>query len=92
MQYLQKTNPKVRAMRTHLLKIKDTFMAAIFSGDKTFEVRFNDRDFQKGDHIQFLDEAGNRQIIEYYEITYIHSGLGMLENYVVLGIRKLDEN
>jgi hypothetical protein len=35
----------------HELKIEIPFYEAVVSGDKTFEIRYNDRGFQKGDTI-----------------------------------------
>lgn len=45
----------------HQLKIQEAFAEAILCGEKTFEVRVNDRGFQKGDHVVFnvIDQAGN---------------------------------
>ena len=41
----------VTRSRTHDLKCWPPFFQAISDGDKTFEVRKNDRGFQKGDHL-----------------------------------------
>lgn len=38
---------------THILKILKPFADAITSGEKSFEVRRNDRNFQKGDLVEF---------------------------------------
>lgn len=38
---------------THELKILEPFADAITNGEKTFEVRRNDRNFQKGDLVKF---------------------------------------
>ena len=40
-------------MKLHELKIKREYFNAIKSGEKTFEIRKNDRDFQVGDIINF---------------------------------------
>lgn len=80
-------------MRTiHQLKIKDVYFDQINEGAKKFEVRFNDRGYQNGDHIKFLSELGTERYNSgLYEIIYIHSGLGMDNNYVVLGIMRIDK-
>ena len=47
---------------THELKILEPFADAITNGEKTFEVRRNDRNFQKGDLIKFKvisEQTGN---------------------------------
>lgn len=48
--------------RTHDLKIWPEHFAAVVSGDKTFEVRVNDRDYQVGDvlHLQEYDPEDER--------------------------------
>ena len=38
----------------HKIKIRESFANAVNSGDKTFEVRKNDRGYQKGDTVQFI--------------------------------------
>ena len=37
----------------HVLKIQSQFVEPILSGNKIFEVRKNDRGFQKGDTVNF---------------------------------------
>lgn len=38
----------------HRLKILDIFADDILVGNKTFELRYNDRNYQKGDLIRFV--------------------------------------
>lgn len=83
---------------THCIKLKEQYCDPIFSGDKTFEVRINDRDYQKGDHINFMPVDSNgilthnhAVMFEDYVITYVHSGYGLKEDYVVLGIKNVNE-
>ncbi len=79
----------------HELKIQQKWLVRILTGEKSFEVRLNDRDYQVGDTIKFHLLASNEGINAYsysspigdYEITYIHNGLGMADNYVVLGLK-----
>lgn len=86
---------------THEIKIKKTFVEPILNGEKTFEVRKNDRGYQKGDHIRFtvvdapifetrIDQE-RRQAIEnkIYEITYVLNGWGIEPDFVVFGIREV---
>lgn len=80
---------------THHLKIRLCFANPVLNGDKSFEVRYNnDRGFQKGDKVQFtvVDDIGismshplNEEI---FVITYVLSGYGLREDYVVFGIKK----
>lgn len=45
-------------MKTHNLKLSVEFCDAVLSGEKTFEVRKNDRGFQTGDLIRFIPTDG----------------------------------
>ena len=81
-------------MRVHNLKILNDFAEAVLMGDKTFEIRKNDRGYQKGDYIKFqaIDEKGtpNRHFIndKLYLITFVMNGWGIKNGYVVLGIKE----
>lgn len=83
-------------MTEHHIKLKAQYCDPVLHGEKTFEVRNNDRGYQKGDHIVFIpvDEDGTRQTFhpiakEEYVITYVHSGLGLKEGYVVFGLENV---
>ena len=45
-------------MTTHILNIERRWYDLLVSGDKTCEVRPNDRQFQRGDRLQFIDISG----------------------------------
>ena len=83
----------------HTIKIKESFAEAVLSGDKTFEVRLNDRGYQKGDKVRFIvlyDRGGCENIAhplskKTYVITYVLSGWGIQEGYVVFGIKEEGE-
>ena len=90
-------------MKTHDLKLSVEFCDAVLSGEKTFEVRKNDRGFQTGDLIRFIPtdrksyHSLNGTVIEHakheisghtYKITYILNGWGIKNGYVVLGIKE----
>ena len=75
----------------HSLKILPKYFNAVVSGDKTFEIRKNDRNFQIGDKLilKEWDDGGYTGKIIKKEITYIlddDSGY-VLQGYVVMGIR-----
>lgn len=86
-------------MKVHEVKIYESYADAVLNGEKTFEIRYNDRGYQKGDRLKFqvveddslfhvpFHELNEKE----YEITYVHSGLGMAENYVALAIREVKE-
>lgn len=77
----------------HELGIKVTFFKAIETGEKTFEIRENDRGFQRGDFIRFKVKPDDPMEPSYkvdalYEITYVLSGWGLENGFVALGIRR----
>ena len=84
-------------MKIHELKILEDFANAIIDGDKTFEIRENDRGYQKGDRVRFKVvgkcESTYEHLIEKntYEITYVINGWGLKNGYVVFGIREVEE-
>lgn len=78
------------AIKIHNLKIKPCYFKDVVSGRKTFEVRFNDRNFKVGDII-VLEEFDSRGYTGKYlncEITYVLDDVEYCkEHYVVLGIK-----
>lgn len=83
----------------HELKIYKSFADAIISGDKTFEVRHNDRGFQKGDKVRFKVEDNSEKREDHpiskklYEITYVLNSWGINEGFVVFSIKEAaDDN
>ena len=82
-------------MKTHELKLQQQFTKAVWIGDKPFEIRKNDRDFQVGDMIRFQVVDENGEPVEslvndaLYEITYVLEGWGLEPGYVALGIQEV---
>lgn len=82
----------------HELKIEEQFADAILAGDKTFEIRVNDRGYQKGDYIKFrcVDDCGFHVFHEIedltYQITYVLSGWGLIERFVVFSIKEVSDD
>lgn len=81
--------------KSHELKLLWTFESDILDGLKTFEVRENDRGFQKGDIVKFkvVDTRPNLSLYhpietKVYEITYVLNGWGIKNGYVVFGIKE----
>ena len=81
----------------HEIKIDKTFVRPILDGDKTFEIRLNDRGYQRHDRVCFkVNEKGNgayqseiRKLENsVYVITYVINGWGLENGYVVFGIRE----
>ena len=79
----------------HYIKIRQSFADAVYFGEKTFEVRKNDRGYQKGDVVWFkvLYDSDKLEMTCHplnsvpYEITYVLSGWGIEDGYVVFGIK-----
>lgn len=65
----------------HELKIYPQYLDALKRGVKTFEIRYNDRNYQVGDILKFNDSQ--------FEIIYIHAGLGLIDGYVCMSVREL---
>ena len=80
---------------THKLKLHKEYANSVLNGEKTFEIRFNDRGYQKGDFIEFNVIDGIYEIyhpLNYktFVITYILSGWGLKENWCALAIKEVD--
>lgn len=88
------------AIRVHELKIAKDYADSVYFGGKTFEVRLNDRGFQKGDIIRFMPLSKNGALVDTrhplydkeYEITYVlGSFYGLAQGYVAFSIKPLPE-
>lgn len=91
----------------HYIKTQQKFLIRILLKEKLFDIRFNDRDYQVGDFIEYLPLA--KKLDDEYDavyddfsapflfiITYIQSGSGssggLLNSYVALGIQRINDN
>lgn len=81
-------------MMHHYLKIKKQFAEEIVKNNKLFEIRFNDRAYQKGDTVSFEVEMVKAHSIHnrIYQITFVLSSWGLERGHVALGIREVDGN
>lgn len=84
---------------THELKIKSEYLYPILKGDKRFEVRKNDRNFQVGDliHLREFYPATSEQEAHYgksqgtYKITYLLNNEEYCKgDYVIFGFESVD--
>ncbi len=78
----------------HILKIKEAYYQAKVMGLKLFEIRYNDRGFQKGDTVSYKVERSASYWTDpqgLYEITYV-TGFGQQDNWVVFGERNTEES
>ena len=92
-------------MKLHELKILHEYLVDVDLGKKTFELRKNDRDYQVGDLIRFIDireddSTANKNQIEpnidentLYRITYVLKDVekyGLAKDYCILAIKRLN--
>lgn len=82
-------------MKTYKIKLLLNFCDDVLSGDKNFEIRENDRGYQKGDRVVFQPYEPTDPFVKHpisekvYEITYVLNGWGLKNGYVVFGIREV---
>lgn len=91
-------------MKLHELKIKHKYLIDIESGIKTFEIRKNDRDYQVGDLVHFIDLQDftlniyqpliicNQNAL--YRIVYVLKDIpeyGLDIDYCIIGIKEIKE-
>lgn len=86
-------------MKYHKIKLQHDFCDAVLDGEKTFEIRLNDRGYQKGDRVKFIpvDAGGLAEVLhaiseKEYEITYILNGWGLENGYVAFSIKEVTEH
>ena len=78
----------------HRIKILEPYADAIVEGRKNFEVRLNDRGYNTGDQVRYEVICKGIPVMNHslskktYDITYVHSGLGLEHGYVVFGIKE----
>ena len=82
-------------MKVHEIKLNIEFCDSVLNGEKTFEIRNNDRGYQKGDHVRFIPwdrfcSTENPITKKEYEITYVINGWGLQDGYVVFSIKECD--
>lgn len=82
-------------MKTHELKLDTEFFDAVLSGEKSFEIRLNDRGFQRGDKVLFKETKQGTHYAYYRkataDITYLLHGWGLENGYCVFGIANVAE-
>lgn len=92
---------RVRIMtRVHELKITKDYADSVYCGDKTFELRYNDRGYQKGDIVRFFTiDHDKKELKDHplykkeYEITYvINHGFGLDKAWVAFAIKPIEES
>jgi len=80
----------------HELKVNREYYVRLVTGDKTFEIRKNDRDFQVGDELHLREWMSKRgEYCDYsqtlkFRICYMTSYMQQ-EGYVVLGLEPKEQ-
>jgi hypothetical protein len=85
-------------LTTHHLKTWPVFFSRLASGEKTFEVRKNDRDYQVGDTLVCEEWNPDQPNAGYtgnslrFLVTYVMPGgnFGIAPAFCVLGIRRVE--
>ena len=77
----------------HILKIKEVYYNHILSGEKTWELRRNDRNFKIGDTLEFVIVENDiiiRTSPERFDIVYLFfpDELGIMIDYCIMTIKK----
>lgn len=75
-------------MKTHRIKCAPEYFKALKAGTKTFEIRFNDRDYKVND-LLFINEFDGQQTdnVLLFKIIYILKDYGLQNGFVCLGIK-----
>ena len=73
---------------THALKCEDKYFIALVRGEKTFEIRKNDRDYRVGDRLHLWEISSNRETGRHAEfvITYM-TDYEQKPGYVVMSVK-----
>jgi hypothetical protein len=82
-------------MKKHELKILPQYFQAVLDGIKTFELRKDDRDYQRGDILVLREWDGEKYTGSAIcvKVTYILQDAekyGLKDGYVIMGIRHLE--
>ena len=86
---------------SHKLKTDSEVFQAVVEGRKTFEIRFNDRDFKVGDELVLLETIHTGEQMRHGKpllysgnelrktVSYVLSGYGLQDGWVILGMSAL---
>ena len=84
-------------MKQHELKILPQYFQRVWDGTKTFELRKDDRDYQRGDILVLREWDGEKYTGSALcvKVTYILQDAekyGLQDGYVIMGIRRIESN
>jgi hypothetical protein len=86
---------KLDVPKTHELKTWPQYFNEIINGNKTFEIRKDDRGYKKGDilHLreynQLLDEYTGNQIKKTVSYILMGGNFGLEKGYVIMGLKDM---
>ena len=78
----------------HDLKIWPEYFNVILSGEKTFELRKDDRGFRAGDTLllkEWTQHGGYTGREKAFVVTYVLSGFGLQDGWVVMAIKPIKD-
>ena len=83
-----------KSNKIHEIKIYPQYYKAIMSGEKTFELRKNDRNYQVGDILNLKEWDGENYTghSTMRRVSYIYKGTdkyGLSKGYCILSIKKI---
>lgn len=84
-------------MKKHELKMLPQYFQAVWDGIKTFELRKDDRDYQRGDILVLKEWDGAKYTGSALcvKVTYILQDAekyGLKDGYIIMGIRRVADN
>ena len=86
-------------MKTHELKILPEYFEPVLTGDKTFELRMDDRNFQVGDILVLKEWDSYKQSFTSREtkrvVKYKYTGkdsFGLSKGFCILALGEVEEN
>ena len=85
-------------MAHHKLKTWPEFYSAIERGDKTFEARYNDRNYKVGDTLELEEYDPEKDLGVYtgrrahFRVSYVlhGGGFGIERGYVIMGLKPME--
>lgn len=89
------SDTKENGQKVHHIKLGASFFGEVERGEKTFELRKNDRDYKKGDILEMMEfkDGKNTGRTVRVLVTYILTEFaGLEEGYCIMGTRLLNES
>ena len=91
----QKTSQAALRAQEHDLKCWPEFFKYLWSGEKTFELRNDDRGYSAGDTLRIREwtkQAGYTGRWLRFEVPFVLSGTWLARNYVCMSLKELERS